>query len=259
MRVYYWSHTKFANRLRSVFGISRPPTFATAEGWDDYEKTAKSASSIGYKVVEGLDSLQNVWLYVPDKIDAVGCYFSNIKNDSHILRTRTNRGTWSDLVSRIPDALMLSVIDFVEKECFWMNVICSEEENNKLISDYKNQSYFMRKFFPIFVPDTVRGENGIAWLDFQISSSATTKRQIERHKYQKIKAAYAFAKGRFQTFDSYKESGLDLLYEDKDISFDLSVDRSVAYERVRELDAQFEKELTKHCNSIVKYRDYLWT
>jgi hypothetical protein len=263
MRVYYWSNTKFADLLRGLFGITPQPTAATFEGWSKYEQTAKSTSKFGYKIVEALDALQNVWMFIPDMIKSISYYFSNIKNQSHVLRTRTKRGGWGDLVSKIPDALMFSVIDFVEEECFWMNILCNEVEpkdpNAELLNKYREQSYIRRKLFPIRVPDYIRAKHGFDWLDFQINSRETTRRGKERHPYQKIKAAYMFAKYRFETFDAYKESGLSELYEDGSLFASQTPERSRAYATMTALELQFEKELTKHCNNIVTYRDYLWT
>lgn len=255
MRVTYWSNSEFAQRVRKLFGIPRQPTSATFEGWDEYRKTSNKISKFGYGLVEFLDVLQDIFMFMPDKIDSVSYYLSNIKNGSHVLRTNTKRGSWSDLTSRVPDALLLSVVDFVEKECFWMNVMGSVGDSD--VAKFVHQSYIMRKLFPIKIDANTRAENGFEWLDFQINSMEPTKREIERHPYQKIKAAYLFATGRYKTFDAYDEVGYDLTMS---IPFKpMTPEKREMYDKLRVLEAEHEKEITKHCTNIVKYREYLWT
>jgi hypothetical protein len=241
--------------LRELFGIPKQPSSATFEGWDEYTKTSKDVSKFGCWLVEFLDVIQDIFMYVPDKIKSTAYYFSNIKNKSHVLRTNTKRGQWSDLTSRIPDALMLAVIDFVEKECFWMNIMGTTGDSD--VAKYARQSYITRKLFPIYIDTETRAKHGFEWLDFQINSMEPTKRKIERHPYQKIKAAYLFAVGRYKTFDVYDEVGYDLLTTEP--FSQMTPEKREMCDKMRVLEAEHEKEITKHCANIVKYREYLWT
>lgn len=255
MRVFYWSNTAFAQKLRKIFGMPPQPFSATFEGWDIHKMKSVTASKIGYKLIESLDTLQDVFMFIPDKMRSIAYYFSNIKNQSHVLRTNIKRGQWGDLTSRIPDALMLSVIDFVEKECFWMNIMGEKGDSN--VAKYARQSYIARKLFPIYIDSETRAKHGFALLDFQINCTEPTKREIERHPYQKIKAAYLFATGSYKTFDAYDEVGYDLTLSEP--FRPMTPEKREMYDKIRALEAEHEKELTKHCLNIVKYRDYLWT
>lgn len=255
MRVFYWSNTAFAQKLRKIFGMPPQPSAATFEGWDDFKNKSETASKFGVVVIDSLDTLQDIFMYVPDKLKSTAYYFSNIKNQSHVLRTSTKRGQWGDLTSKIPDALMLSITDFVEKECFWMNIMGTTGDSD--IAKYARQSYITRKLFPIYIDSVSRAKHGFDWLDFQINSSESTKREIERHPYQKIKAAYLFAVGRYKTFDAYDEVGYDLTLSEP--FKPMTPEKREMYDKIRALEAEHEKEITKHCVNIVKYRDYLWT
>lgn len=257
MRVNYWSQSKLAHKLRVFFDIPMPPSSATAEGWDAHEAKSKSASKFGNSLINALDDVQDIVMYVPDKLKSLTYFLSNVKNNSHALRTSVPVGTWSDLTHRIPDALMLSVVDFIEKECFWMNIMGTKGDSD--VAKYARQSYVMRKLFPIHIDTETRAKHGFEWLDFQIDNGlkSSTKREIERHPYHKIKDAYLFAVGKYRTFDVYDEVGYDL--ELSAPFAPMTPEKREMFDKMRILEEAHEKEITKHCTNIVKYRHYLWT
>lgn len=255
MRITYWSNSKFANNIRKLFGISIQPTSASFSGWDNYINESKNISKFGYNVVESLDILQNIVLYIPDTFRSIVYFWSNVVSKTHVLKTRAKLGNWSDLCQKIPDALMLAIIDFVEVEAFHMMVCYDSDTKDPVIIDYNSQSYFKRKLFPMKIDTLTRGNYGLAWIDYQISAFAKNKRDIDRHPYQKIKAAYIFARHEYFQFDAYK-----LADYDNSKPFEITEEKSYrAYMEVRKLEAEFSEKVTKHCTNIVKYRDYLWT
>lgn len=256
MKITYWSNSKFADSIRKLFGIPIQPTSLSFDGWENYRNECKTISKFGYNVVEGLDNIQNIVSYIPDKIRNITYFISNIKNKTHVLRTPTKIGTWSDLVTKIPDALMLAVIDFVEFEAFHMMVYYDFDTKDPVIIDYNTQSYIKRKLFPMKIDSLTRGNYGLAWIDFQIVAFAKNKRDIERHPYQKIKSAYIFAKNEYFQFDAWKLVDYDF---DSSKPFEITEEKSKAYTEIRKLEAEFSEKVTKHCTNIVKYRDHLWT
>lgn len=234
MRISYWSNSKFAAKLRSLFGIQKQPFSATCKGWSDYRIEAKKKSNFGYELIERLDTLQDLVFFVPDKVKDVSRFFRNLKDGTHVLKTQTKVGQWSDLVSKIPDALMLSIIDFVEVECAHMEESSSDDH----------------------VDSRTPATKGIAWLEFQIKSASTTKRENERHPYRKIIAAYSFAKKEYLDFDVYKELGIDTSCLSH---FEFSDEKAEMFNQINKRELKFNSDTTRHCNNIVKYRDYLWT
>jgi hypothetical protein len=256
MRILYWSNSKFADKLRSLFGIAVQPTSTSFGGWENYRNESKNKSKLGYLMVESLDIVQNIVSYIPDKIRNITYFIGNIKHQTHVLKTRAKFGVWSDLVTKIPDALMLSVIDFVENEAFHMMVCYESDSKDPIIIAHNNQSYMKRKMFPMKIDSSVRGEYGIQWVNFQIRAFAKNKRDIERHPYQKIIAAYLFAKYEYFQFDAWKLVDYNF---DSSKPFEITEEKSEAYKKISELEKEFSDEVTKHCNNIVKYRDYLWT
>ncbi|NCQ51894.1 hypothetical protein GW796_08375 [archaeon] len=197
-----------------------------------------------------------------DKIKDIGYFIANVKNKSHVLRTRAKYGQWSDLVTRIPDALMFAIIDFVEKECFWMNVAFTEEKNKcnleLEVKKYIEQSYIKRKIFSVNVSDSVRAKHARLWMDFQ---NEHTPEDIK--PYDELWEAYLFAKNKYFNFNEYEESGLNaLIKDDRDCDFFKKEERHEvieAYDKIRKLREDFEIEVEKHCINIVKYRQSMWT
>lgn len=258
----YWSNSKFAARLREVFGLPAQPVAATFEGWEEHEKASLKASKLGVAVVEGLDAVQKVIFWIPEKLESASYFISNAANKSHVLRTQTKYGQWSDLASRIPDALMLSVIDFVEEECFWMNVcFCSHEDKEKLepeVRKYVDQSYIRRKLFRVKVSDTVRAKHGRQWMDFQ---NAHDTHEVKA--YDELWEAYLFAKNRYLKFDAFEESGYNAYAEargsDSIFSFKSNDATDALFKRIRVLEDEFEKQVEKYCTIIVKHHRCMWT
>lgn len=263
MRTQYWSNTEFANKLRELFGIKKQPISATADGWCEYETIARQTSGIGYSIIESLDKIQAAVHWIPDKFKSASYYISNAKNKSHVLKTNTKFGQWADLVSRIPDALMLSIVDFIEIECFWMNVAFfseCQENMSDTVWRYKNQSYIGRKLFPVKVSSEERAKHGIEYLKFQIDSSCTTKKQRDAHPYRKLIAAYWFAKTRYGV-DLYDESGFTAAYNKTPGVglFKSNPEKDTAFNKLREIEKEYDAQVILHCTNIVKYHSYLWT
>jgi hypothetical protein len=195
-------------------------------------------------------------------IENLMSYISNVRNHTHVLRTRVKKGEYADSSYKIPDALMMGVIDFVEIDCFhaslgYAGIRCQDKQ----VAAYANQSYLRKYLFPSKVPNDMRGICGVAYLIMLRAHTCVTDREIERSPYTKIITAYRFASGRYQSFDSYTESGLDKIVESNEelgySIFRFSPEKLAAYERANDLESVYEKELSKHCNSLIRYREYM--
>jgi hypothetical protein len=258
----YWSNSKFAAHLREVFGLPALPPAATMEGWDEHEKASLKASKFGVTVIESLNTLQKVIFWVPNTLESASYFVANVVHKSHVLRTRTKFGKWSDLTSRIPDALMLSIIDFVEEECFWMNVcFCSHEDKSKLepeVRKYLDQSYIRRKLYRVKVSDTVRAKHAREWMDFQ---NAHDPHEVKA--YDELWEAYLFAKNRYLTFDSFEESGYNAYSASKGVeslfTFRNEPETDALFKKIHELEDEFETQVEKFCTVIVKHHRCMWT
>jgi len=132
MRFSYWSCTKFATWIR---GTEKPPS-ETADGWEAWHSTAKTAHNIRYWIAEeGLDHLQNFVNWPLDKILDVKYYVNNRwVTKAHTLtahKNHLNPGSWSDLSSRFLPCMFDSFIDFIEIEKAHHHIIWAEDEERE--------------------------------------------------------------------------------------------------------------------------------
>lgn len=258
-RTTYWSHSKFADKIRDLYKIPHHPTSASWDEWKTVEKKEKEISPFGVKFIEFLDEIQKLVYWPSDTFKDFAYFLSNVSHKSHVLRTRAKFGHWADVTSKIPDALMFAIIDFIEQECFWMNVafVSNKEQLEKLepeVRKYVTQSYIMRKFGRVKVSDSVRAKHAREWIDFQIADSPERNAEV----YEAIWSAYQFAKTRYFSFDAFEESGYNTM--NFEVSFGkISQEKREMYDKMNTLEEQFESEVEKHCTNIIKYRKYLWT
>lgn len=255
MRTHYWSLSKFAGKLRIIFGLPPMLNMGTIEEWDEFDNLEKSKSKLGVSIINSLDTIQNIVYFIPDKTRDIAYYISNILNQTHVLKTRTHLGKHGDLVSKIPDALFLSIVDFVEQECFWMNILCvSSKIYPSSIERYKNQSYLRRKLFPIRISSELRQEYGLEYLAWQ---KKNTDNSDTINCIDELIDAYKFAKERYFTFDPYEESGYNKL--PKSGLMRITDEQRECFNIIRSLEKEFDSQAILHMTNIVKNHNYLWT
>ena len=119
----YWTCTKFADWIRGTTKLSA----GTSEEWHEWEKRAKADYPIRWWLAEeGLDILQKIVMFVPDKIYAVKYYINN----RYITRTHSltahpkdiRPGQWCDVGHRFLPCLFNELRDFVEVELAWWHI-----------------------------------------------------------------------------------------------------------------------------------------
>ena len=122
-RSNYWSNTKFADRIRRTFNVSKKPFAATMEGWDDWKDENKS--KFGYWLAEEfLDDLQNVILYPSDLWHEIRVYIRNRFFDkTHLLTTNLKPGEFHEFSTVMEHGLMEGLVDFIEIEKAHMHII----------------------------------------------------------------------------------------------------------------------------------------
>jgi hypothetical protein len=129
----YWSCTKFADWVR---GTAKPPS-ATSKGWAEWRKTAKTSHVFRYWLAEeGLDGIQNIILYIPDRIHDVKYYINNRWiTHTHALTAHPrdiSPGGWCDVGNRFLFCLFNELQNFVEVELAWWHLAWnSSEERSK--------------------------------------------------------------------------------------------------------------------------------
>jgi hypothetical protein len=132
MRSHYWTIGKFADWLRGTPKLK----MGTGDEWHDWEIKAKAAHPVRWWVAEeGLDYLQKVVYYIPDKLNDVRYYINNrwvSRSHSLTAHVRDIRpGSWSDVGNRFLPCLFNELVDFVEIEQAWHHCMWSDDAKTK--------------------------------------------------------------------------------------------------------------------------------
>jgi len=128
----YWTCTPFADWIRGTTKLK----CGTGKEWAEWEKAAKAEYPIRWWIAEeGLDKIQNVWCWIPERINDVRYYVNNRwVSHSHSLTAHPRDikpGQWQDVGNRFLPCLFNELVDFVEIEQAWHHCIWSDESRTK--------------------------------------------------------------------------------------------------------------------------------
>lgn len=128
MRSHYWTIGKFADWLRGTPKLK----CGTSEEWDAWYADAAKAHPIRYWIAEeGLDYLQTIVYYIPDRLNDIRYYINNRwVTRSHALTAHPRDikpGAWMDVGNRFLPCLFNELVDFVEIEQAWHHCLWSDE------------------------------------------------------------------------------------------------------------------------------------
>lgn len=128
MKSTYWSCSKFADWLR---GTPKPSSGTSAE-WKAWKTEAKTKPLRYWLAENGLDHIQDTLCWPINRMKILRTYLNNrcfIK--SHALTSRLPRGEWHDFDTRLLYAAFDGLVNFVEIEQAWIEVVCSSKEERK--------------------------------------------------------------------------------------------------------------------------------
>lgn len=128
----YWTCSKFADWLR---GTAKPHALGLGE-WASWKKASKAAHPFRYWLAEeGLDHIQSFLLYIPEKLYAVKYYINNRwVTKTHALTAHPRdipRGEWRDVGNRFLPCLFNELVDFVEVELAWWQIVWADKSVKK--------------------------------------------------------------------------------------------------------------------------------
>ena len=132
MRSHYWTCSKFADWIRGTAKLSA----GTSEEWDAWTTRAQMKHNFRYWLAEeGLDYLQTIVYYIPDKLNDVRYYINNrFVSRSHSLTAHARDirpGSWSDVGNRFLPCMFNELVDFVEIEQAWHHCMWADEARSK--------------------------------------------------------------------------------------------------------------------------------
>ena len=128
MRATYWSISKFADWLRGT----PKPSSGTQDEWIAWRKRAKAKKFRYWLAEEGLDYLQDFVCWPLNRAKDIRNY-SNSRwlFKSHALTSSLKRGEYYEFDTRLLHAVFDELVNFVEIELAWMEVVFSEENQKE--------------------------------------------------------------------------------------------------------------------------------
>jgi hypothetical protein len=130
MRNHYWTCSKFADWIRGTAKLKA----GTSEEWDEWTTTAQMRHNFRYWLAEeGLDYLQKIVYFIPDKLYAIKYYINNRwVSRTHSLTAHPRDikpGQWQDVGNRFLPCLFNELVDFVEIESAWSHIAWGNKED----------------------------------------------------------------------------------------------------------------------------------
>ncbi len=128
----YWTCSKFADWLR---GTAKPGA-ATGKEWGQWKRASKEKHPFRYWLAEeGLDHIQDIWCYIPERLNDARYYINNrFVTRTHSLTAHPHDiapGSWCDVGNRFLPCLFNELVDFVEVEQAWHHVLWDEEARKR--------------------------------------------------------------------------------------------------------------------------------
>lgn len=271
----YWSNTKFADWLRGTM----KPQAETSEGWEKWRIQAEMKYPYRYWLAEeGLDTIQKVVTFIPDKIyDCKYAFINRFVTKSHTLTSNLKRWKWHEMDERVLHCLFDELVNFVEVELAAANFRFDEEARNKYKVPFWSTGWFRTRTYR-------NAAAGIEYLNWarNLKVDETWGVTPEDENYgnptpqatgaQEVLELYMWwTLGRPLRKDPYDESGWTAHCSEMregDNYFWRSWEKRSEEEReqsekllekLRELEQKHEEEDEAMLIRLIKVRKYLWT
>ena len=272
----YWTCSKFADWIRGTTKIK----CGTGKEWAEWEKAAKARYPIRWWIAEeGLDHIQDIWCYIPERINDVRYYINNRWiTRTHALTAHARdlpRGQWRDVGNRFLPCLFNELVDFVEIESAWSHIAWgSEEDRAKYNPPFWASGWFRWRTWRC-------PQAGIDHLDWAMTLTNTDWCEPNHPEYGKptgqairakeIKELYTWwTVTRPARPDAYDASGWTEYCEQARIlnggklfggkkTPELEKLSTKSHKLLQKIEAAYEKEDEAMMIRLIKARDSLWT
>lgn len=267
----YWSCSKFADWIRGT----KKPQWGTGKEWNAWNKISKESHPFRFWLAEeGLDKIQKFIYFIPEKINDIRYYINNRWIDkTHYLRTDLEPGKWHGFETSILHGMFTELVDFVEVEAAWHNVVWDSEARAKFSPPW------WRKWYRLWRSP----ESGVAYFNWAAKlvkneewglspgdpgyneptdqAVAALKTLELYHWWTVIRPA------RPEPYEASGWSKYCAEHRGKDTLWDITEEKSPEKEAnvktmldtVRTLEKQYEDEDTEKMIELIKLRHYLWT
>ena len=289
-RVTYWSGSKPVRWLRSKFGLTNP-TAMSATDWETWRVECKKKFRFLHWVTsDGIDELQEFLFWPIDRLWDLRCALSaKFFGKYHYLPTKLNSWQYYDTDTRMLHGMFEALVDFIEIEKAWMNVISSREAGKKF--GYK--WYELNAWLSWFTSEKRHPLAGIAYLEWEMSlikdeswyggdRDAITKAK-ESGEFGKMTSQALAAQEQFVLYHWWKnirpnrpdpydasgyseyfkkletQSGSNFLVGLETQTEDLAKEGHMCSVKCTEIEEAYDKEDEEMLIRLIKIRKSLWT
>ena len=279
MRTRYWTIGPFADWVRGT----PSPGAQTAEGWDDWNKLAKSKHPIRFWIAEeGIRYVQNFVMWPIDQLYNIKYYINNrFVSRTHALTAHPRDikpGQWQDVGYRFLPCLFNELQDYVEVELAWWHLAwANKEERAKYNMPWWAYGWFRIRTWRC--PQA--GLDNLAWQmtcnnkDYTDENDPTYGELTpQAHNAKEILELYKWWTETYRNRpDPYDVSGWSQYCEDcrqehggslwgslrETKSPELKARGDAASKRLHEIEAEYEQEEEDMMIRLIKIRRSLWT
>ena len=278
MHSHYWTCSRFADWLRGTTKLKA----GTAEEWDEWESRAKRDYPVRWWLAEeGLDYLQKIVYYVPDKIYDIKYYINNRWISRTHSLTAHNRdikpGVWCDVGNRFLPCLFNELVDFVEIELAWWHIAWADEnEKKKYNAPFWATGWFRWRTWrcPQAGLDNLEWQRNLVWTKDEVGEDSPNlgKPTHQAVKAQEILDLYKWWTETYRNRpDPYDISGWTAVCEEQRLenggklswgspkSPALKKKSDRAHKLLQKIEADYEKEDEAMMIRLIKVRHGLWT
>lgn len=158
----YWSCGKFADWLRGTSKLDS----GTSKDWNTWRRTSKQAHPFRFWLVEeGLDKVQDVFRWLPNRINDVRYYLNNrFEAKTHALSSRLAKGNWHEYEERLLHCTFDSFVDFIEIETAWSHCMWSDKDWDDFNVPWWRRQWYTRWFLTWRCP-----EAAVAHLEWEMT------------------------------------------------------------------------------------------
>mgnify|MGYP000645030642 CR=1 FL=1 len=276
MRSHYWTCSKFADWIRGT-----PKGDAkTSEGWDEWHVLAGQSRLRYWLAEEGLDYLQKVVFFIPDKLYDLKYYINNRwVSRTHSLTASPKDikpGQWCDVGHRFLPCLFNELVDFVEIELAWWHIAWNSEERAKYNVPFWASGWFRWRVWrcPQAGLDNLEWQRNLRWTEDECEEGSPNigKLTPQAEKAQEILDLYTWwtetyrnrpepmeASGWSAYCEAARLANGGKLSWGGDKSKELKKMSADAMKKLHKMEADYEKEDEAMMIRLIKVRHGLWT
>jgi len=275
LRTHYWTCSKFADWIRGTEKL----VSGTSEEWQVWHTQARQFNKFRYWLAEeGLDHIQNIIYYVPDKLHAIRYYVNNRWiTRSHCLTAHPRDiqpGTWRDVGNRFLPCLFNELVDFVEVEQAWHHVCWDDEARKKYQTPWWRTGWLRLRVWRC--PEA--GLAHLAWASELTNEDYTQEGDAieltpQALAAQEILELYAWWTITYPNrpdamdasgWSAYCATNREAQGDTDGLGFsaktpELRAQADLASARMQQIEADYEAEDTEMLMRLIKIRNYLWT